>query len=99
MVNIDRPFAVVVSAHVAPRERNPAFLSVMSAKVFNRSVSTAPPSWAGSHQHVVGIELLKRWERLVWALLAVSRNTFLQPTLANWPTWASTLSPSVETLT
>jgi hypothetical protein len=36
-VSIKRPCAVVVSAHVSPSDRKPAFLSVIAASVFNRS--------------------------------------------------------------
>jgi hypothetical protein len=36
-VSINRPCAVVVSAHASPRERNPAFLLVMVARVLRRS--------------------------------------------------------------
>jgi hypothetical protein len=34
---MSRPCAVVVSAHVSPSERKPAFLPVIAASVFNRS--------------------------------------------------------------
>ena len=36
-VSMSRPCDVVVSAHVSPSERKPAFLAVMAARVFNRS--------------------------------------------------------------
>jgi hypothetical protein len=36
-VSINRPCAVVVSAHVSPRDRNPALRSVIAARVLSRS--------------------------------------------------------------
>jgi hypothetical protein len=36
-VSISRPCEVVVSAHVSPKDRKPAFLAVIAARVFNRS--------------------------------------------------------------
>src|ERR1019366_7061457 len=35
--SIKRPCAVVLSAHVSPRDRNPAFFAVIAATVFKRS--------------------------------------------------------------
>ncbi len=36
-VSISRPCDLVVSAHASPKDRNPAFLLVIAASVFNRS--------------------------------------------------------------
>ena len=62
-VSISRPCDVVVSAHVSPSERKPAFLAVIAARVFNRSrvdrasrssrvtVSTSPASsWSSNRR-------------------------------------------------
>jgi len=100
-VNISRPCDLVVSAHVSPSERKPAFLAVIAARVFNRSrvdlasrssrvtISTSPGSSASITR--------RSCARSVLAPLATSRNTFLHPALVSWRTCASTLWPSVDT--
>ena len=91
-VSISRPCDVVVSAHASPSDRNPAFLPVMAARVFDRSrvdrasrssrvTHTSPASsWPSSRRSCA---------RSVLAPLATSRNTFLHPALVSWRTWAS----------
>jgi hypothetical protein len=51
----------VVSAHVLPTERKPAFFSVIAASVFNRSRKTAEP---GHNRHVAGVELVDHAAKL-----------------------------------
>jgi hypothetical protein len=94
-VSIRRPCAVVVSAQVSPRDRNPAFFPVIAARVLSRSrvdrarrsslvtMSTSPASsWSS---------VRRSWLRSVLAPLATSRKTFLHPALVSARTWASTL--------
>jgi len=100
-VNIRRPCAVVVPAHVSLRDLNPAFFAVIAASVLRRSrvdrarrsrrvtISTSPlPSWSSAWRNCA---------RSARAPLAVSRKTFSAPAARNCFTCASTLWPSVDT--
>jgi hypothetical protein len=51
-LHIERPGAVVVSAHGSARDRNPAFLLVITAKVFRRSRAERA-SRSNRHHHRV----------------------------------------------
>jgi hypothetical protein len=56
-VGINRPGGVLVSAHVSPSERKRAFVSVIAARVFNRSrVDPRQAVEPGHGQHVAGVE-------------------------------------------
>jgi hypothetical protein len=87
---IRRPCGIVVSAHASPSERKPALRSAIAASVFNRSrVDRARRSEPRHRQHVAGVEHVenrRNCARSVFAPVATSRNTFLQPTLVSWRT-------------
>jgi hypothetical protein len=53
-----------VSAQASPRERNPAFLSVIAASVFSKSRVERANRSSRDHQHVAGVDLIERASKL-----------------------------------
>src|SRR5256885_1212351 len=100
MVNIKRPCAVVVFAHVSCKERKPAPLPVIAASVFNRSRVDRATIEAREHQHVALVDRVDRAAQLgavTPRTARVSRKTFSAPAARSCFTCAPTLWPSVET--
>ena len=98
-VSVKRPWGLVVSAHVSPRDRKPAFRSVIVARVFRRSRRRAcQPVEPGHHQDIASaigfLRALRRpGVRSVFTPLAVSTEHFFEhlAALVSWRTCASTL--------
>jgi hypothetical protein len=100
-IGIKRPCGVVVSAHVSPRERNPAPAFATVSRMFKRSrvdranrprrvtsnVSPAPRA----------CNAFASSRRSALAPLAVSENTDAAPAAVNAATWASSVWQSVLT--
>ena len=100
-VKLSRPRALVVSAHVSPSDRKPAFRSVIVARVFSRSALSGPNrrAWSPSahHRPRAGQAPCEADCGRLWCRWQFPRSTLLHPAWVSWRTGASTLWPSVET--